>query len=688
MHASLAALATLLLHAPLWFVAHRIARRTALLGTPGNPLETFLIAWFLWRVEALALGACGALHGGAVLAAHLALALLVVGIDRRWPCAPTDPAGQVAGMPLPSIPAPSSIITGAWWGLAAALALHRTAFLPDPYDALTYHLMLPARWLVTGTLSLVPTSFGDIAPTYTPEAVEVFFLGLMLPGGGDLLARVGQVPFLVAMAALVAELVRRAGRGPTWLPALAGTSALLLPELLEQGSSAMVDTAAAVALVAACLAGTRLGPASGPLALVVAGGLAGLFLGSRFTGPVFLPAVLLCGAWALGTRWRAWGWWVAGLALAGAYPFARNLVLTGNPLYPLALAVGPWELPGLFTRAATLASPLHIPEAGQFAVLARHGFQLAGLALLVLGLLSPWWRDRRLRWAPAVALWILLAHWVLVPYTANLRFLFPAWALLVAAASGWAAGRSGSTSRLGSGLLIVLATALAIETLRALPAWLGVPDQRLLIGAGLPACALLGACGAWILRESPPRVRRAAPALALALLVAGLGMLDGFRTRTQDAVWQRDRGLRYARHAPAWKAIAQLPAGARIAYTGLNLPYPLLGPEHRHEVLTLPLDGSPPGRLPHEHAQRIDPQRPPAVDTVVILPERWRVDRAAWSAALERESIDVIAIYLHPAHLPPIEHRWVEQEPSRFRRWPESERDARAEGLRLYRIER
>ena len=112
--------------------------------------------------------------------------------------------------------------------LALAAALFRVAMLPDPYDSLTYHLMLPAHWLEHQHLDLLPTTFGDIAPTYTPEAVEVFFLGLMLPTGSDILARIGQLPFLLVGLVTLARLVPRTP--VPWMPVLAGFP---MPETLE-----------------------------------------------------------------------------------------------------------------------------------------------------------------------------------------------------------------------------------------------------------------------------------------------------------------------------------------------------------------------------------------------------------------------------------------------------------------------
>src|SRR6266851_5503103 len=57
------------------------------------------------------------------------------------------------------------------------------------YDSLSYHLFFAARWLQDHRLSIIPTPFSDVAQAYAPGNGELFFLWLMAPFRGDLLAR-------------------------------------------------------------------------------------------------------------------------------------------------------------------------------------------------------------------------------------------------------------------------------------------------------------------------------------------------------------------------------------------------------------------------------------------------------------------------------------------------------------------
>ena len=80
-------------------------------------------------------------------------------------------------------------------------------------DGPIYHLYFAARWWKAGRLFLVASPFGENAATYFPANGDVWFTWLMATWGGDRLAKVGQVPFLVLASMAVFGCARRLGAG-------------------------------------------------------------------------------------------------------------------------------------------------------------------------------------------------------------------------------------------------------------------------------------------------------------------------------------------------------------------------------------------------------------------------------------------------------------------------------------------
>jgi len=208
------------------------------------------------------------------------------------------------------------------------------------FDALWYHLPLAMSFLRSGHLE-------------PPGRDLVFYF----PGDGELLGRMlGDVagvramplvqwPFALVAAAATVALARAVGvrRAAPWAAALVLSS----PLVLFQSQLAYVDVIALAALAAGAAWLVRAVRAPGDRAAVhlalVAGLLLGLAAGTKYAalpclgvGALVVPgfAALLQGVRRAGV--------VSVAALAGALPpslfwYARNLRLTGNPIFPIDL---------------------------------------------------------------------------------------------------------------------------------------------------------------------------------------------------------------------------------------------------------------------------------------------------------------------------------------------------------------
>ena len=298
--------------------------------------------------------------------------------------------------------------------------LHATTFL---YDTLSYHLHMPATWMHEARLAIVPAVFGDPSPAYAPANLELWFLLLMAPLRSDYLAGIGQLPLAALAATAIVAAVREAGGGRT--AALAAALAfLLVPEVHGQTATAMTDLGLAAFLLASLPFALRrdvvwiaaaLGLASGPNTWASCW---------RCRSPP--PASCSRCAAARPVPGRDALVALAVLIATGGFWYLRNVALTGNPLYPVAVPGLP--LPARYGGAEMRAWEYHLPVADVAALgelLLGAGIAFASAAGIALA---------RARRGPELALVAALvaAFWLVVPYQES-RFLFAAFGVAAVA---------------------------------------------------------------------------------------------------------------------------------------------------------------------------------------------------------------------------------------------------------------
>jgi hypothetical protein len=244
-----------------------------------------------------------------------------------------------------------SIRSAAWlerllWGfiLLTMLLMTLAALLPPTaWDALMYHLAAPAVDMQRGRVLPDPINFQG----YQPELVEMLYLDVMLlrGDGPTALLHVGfGILTLLVLVSLACQIPDRA-RGA----ALAlRTAALFLsiPSLVLVLGWPYIDGAVVYYELAALCALLCWWNTSGQKRmgwLLLAGTLLGLALDTKYTAAFALGSVgtlILWRAWRV-ERLRA-ALWQAGLLLGiallvGSPWLLRNLILTGDPLFPYHL---------------------------------------------------------------------------------------------------------------------------------------------------------------------------------------------------------------------------------------------------------------------------------------------------------------------------------------------------------------
>ncbi len=219
--------------------------------------------------------------------------------------------------------------------LVLAALLLGNAFLglfgPWPgWDALTYHLALPERYLFANGIVVTPFVWASTFPL-NAEMLYVLALGI----GNDVLARMLHFEFgALTLWALFLLGGRVSPRAALLAPLFMAANPLFLRELTWAYSDLV--GALYMALAATALADYRSEPRRSHL--VLCGLAAGACVGARYLGGAV--AISLCAAlWGRPREWRAnlrACAWIGGLALLALAPWLiRNVAFTGNPLAPL-----------------------------------------------------------------------------------------------------------------------------------------------------------------------------------------------------------------------------------------------------------------------------------------------------------------------------------------------------------------
>ena len=353
-------------------------------------------------------------------------------------------------------PAPRDVVVSkpeAGWGISAVLAVGLTLWsgigiftnsllMPVKVvsDGPIYHLYFAARWWKEGRLFLIASPFGENAATYFPAGGDLWFTWLMIPWGGDRLARVGQVPFMIWALSAAYALARRVGVAPASAVVATCWLATVMPFLLFS-FEANVDTIFIAGYLTAVYFFFRdaLGDDKGrslALGALAAGGA----WGTKPTAMVFVPVILgLAGMHVLlrktSSRTKLLHLsllLILPMVMAGFW-FVRNAVLSGgNPLYPLhARVFGKVLLRGWYEAAAMKHSQFYLErEDWRAFVDILNGVLDPRLSLVWLAaLLGAWsigWRRPYAGWIwgfSGLAALNVACYWLVIPYRTQQRFM-------------------------------------------------------------------------------------------------------------------------------------------------------------------------------------------------------------------------------------------------------------------------
>src|SRR5262245_47400881 len=347
--------AFIFLNGGVFLVALAVAARLGLQG-PARALGT--LAGFLVLIHSnvllagllgfLTAGGLAVLVGAEVGVVGVAWAARALGV-RHAPAAMPGEAGFTPAALFTPLAAMATGIAWAWPHLREATRLW-------VWDDYTYHMVYPALWLRDQVIAAAPPEHAFTMQAWYPLSASVVATWFMVPfahAREEALAWVSLTALLYAglVAAGVAALGRRLGcrRGAWAVPVVLFATSARTTIMASSFSDA--DVAQASCLFAALVFSIPSGDAEDARAFWVdaghAGLLSGLALGVKVSAAA--PALIVLLAMVLraralgaagGPRFRAMG----GVALTFAvswtatcgYWYARNLIHTGNPVYPAA----------------------------------------------------------------------------------------------------------------------------------------------------------------------------------------------------------------------------------------------------------------------------------------------------------------------------------------------------------------
>lgn len=227
----------------------------------------------------------------------------------------------------------------------AAVASH-ASLPPTGIDALTFHIPGLGRWMQSGSYWQVDNFVPQIATGNYPQNGNLVELSVVLPWSSDFLYRLSHVPFLGLFALSIHAISRELGAArPTSL--LLASMLTAMPIVFYPAVySSIPDVVLLATMSAGLLFLLREWRGGRRSELILAGLGLGLAFGTKWYGvtsvgfiaAVWLAAMLIARRPGLGRRTAV----LTGLiALAGGFWLLRNLVESGNPIFPVRLSLGP-----------------------------------------------------------------------------------------------------------------------------------------------------------------------------------------------------------------------------------------------------------------------------------------------------------------------------------------------------------
>ena len=516
------------------------------------------------------LGFFGMIHPAFITAAFL-LVTFLLGLARRG----TGTKILMRSMGFPPLYAFPFLAVAASYCLNA---YYRMPMPPLTTDGLLYHLPFAVEFARSGSTKLVPLYFVDVSMTYYPQGGSMLYL-FTLFSGKEFLFKFVQAPF-----ALIGGIALYAMAEDNDLPPLLAISAFciftLIRPVIKEAFLCYVDLFSAAAFLSALCSISSPDRKRLPLAVLSS---ALLMTSKNFVLIFLLPLIPFFFTVKNGRTARRY---LAGsvifFILVGCFTYIRNLVLTGNPVYPATVSAGNSTLfHGLFSYDR---KPFGEALAGLWNLFLRPvtSTDPAGsvsalfFVSLPVSLAISFFRNRRLFYAfLAIPISFLLYMAAIPPGYHQVRHLLPVYSLL--------------------SLSLVYPFRYAGKLAFALPLiCLYFLAESLVSVSQLLECLILASIFffpfLFLSRKKRHALSLAVPALFIATFLAwSFTIASDIYEKVKTETWKNF----YGKEAEAWEFVQENSGGGRkIAYAGEFLLYPFYGKNFENDLFYQSVNGS------------------------------------------------------------------------------------------------
>jgi len=332
------------------------------------------------------------------------------------------------------------------------------AFIQFPweYDTLAYHMPFVVEWFKSETLWNVFYAVWGGPLGYYPSSHELLTFWFLLPFSADYLVNLINFWIVGVMIIVIYKILREMGV-TDFLAWLAGALVMVMPIFLRQIGTGQVDVLLALGVIISWYYFLRTykrgdGVLMIPLLLSIAIMLGTKYLSVVYVIPILVVFFFLASIWKKTHRFW-WLWFIVILGTLGSMWYLRNLILTGNPIFPADFRIGETVIfegyRGLTERIQQLSLWHRITQSGQLtewftAMTKETGWHLylvvIAYLLLVIEMVYKLLFSKMKRGEGKIytlMLFFLPAYWYLyfiAPYTAsmmehNVRYAMP-WLLL------------------------------------------------------------------------------------------------------------------------------------------------------------------------------------------------------------------------------------------------------------------